>query len=186
MAIVILLCLIAVILNKRLARTQMLVTPTQEDASKIQEHASNIQMNEALQHRIDEITMIEQEIKSKISEIASASRTSDVEVPSVTGLEARVERALSGIDFLASHFKIATEVTKYGSLIGDAYDNFMTGLTDEFTVLEQKNVTGSEYFYRSNVLLFSLMMARVYMSVYGSSGRLLELDKQIERAKKLV
>lgn len=98
----------------------------------------------------------------------------------------KLDKVLVGIEFLVNHFKITDSVAKYGSLVGDAHDNFMAGVSGEFEVLEQRKIEGPEYHFRSNMLLFSLMMARVYMGLYASETYLLKLEGQIERAKKLV
>lgn len=101
-------------------------------------------------------------------------------------VQSRLDKVSAGIDFLVNHFKIEKEVTEYGSSIMDAYDNFMIGISDEFEALEQRRVEGPEYHFRSNTLLFCLMMARVYMGLYGSEASLHKLESYIERAKKLV
>lgn len=103
-----------------------------------------------------------------------------------TDIQSRLDQVSNGIDFLVNHFKIEKEITEYGSLIMDAYDNFMAGVSDEFEALEQRRVEGPEYHFRSNMLLFSLMMARVYMGLYASETSLHKLEGYIERAKKLV
>jgi hypothetical protein len=101
-------------------------------------------------------------------------------------VQSKLDQVSAGISFLVNHFKIEKDITEYGSLIMDAYDNFMAGVSDEFEALEQRRVEGPEYHYRSNTLLFSLMMARVYMGLYASETSLHKLEGYIERAKKLV
>jgi hypothetical protein len=165
-----------------------LITKTTNDASELKKLIegleSRLQTISSDSSTQSEVRAICQDLQSKLEKWQESH--APPKIAETRDFDTRVERALSGIDFLVNHFKIATEVTKYGSLVGDTYDNLMTGVSEEFTALEQRTITGPEYFYRSNVLLFSLMMARVYMSVYGSSERLLELEKQIERAKKFV
>lgn len=100
-------------------------------------------------------------------------------------VQSKLDQVSAGIDFLVNHFKIQKEITEYGSLIMDAYDNFIAGVSDEFEALEQRKVEGPEYHFRSNMLLFSLMMARVYMGLYASETSLHKLEGYIERAKKL-
>lgn len=97
----------------------------------------------------------------------------------------RLEQISSHIEYIANHFKIATSIAEYGSLIGDAYDNFIAGINNEFETLEQRKIEGPNYHFRSNMLLFSLMMARVYMGLYASDKHLDKLESFIERAKKL-
>lgn len=103
-----------------------------------------------------------------------------------TDVESKLDQVSADINFLVNHFKIEKEVTDYGSLIMDSYDNFMMGVSDEFEALEQRRVEGPEYHFRSNMLLFSLMMARVYMGLYASESSLHKLEGYIERAKRLV
>jgi hypothetical protein len=108
------------------------------------------------------------------------------EAQAASAVQSKLDQVSAGINFLVNHFKIEKEVTEYGSSIMDAYDNFMMGISDEFEALEQRKVEGPEYHFRSNRLLFSLMMARVYMRLYGSEASLRKLESYIERAKKLV
>jgi hypothetical protein len=64
----------------------------------------------------------------------------------------------------------------------------MRTIEDEFQVLERKEMEGREHMYRSSVLLFSLMMARVYVQAVGGQWKqdsLPELERYIERAKRL-
>jgi hypothetical protein len=109
-----------------------------------------------------------------------------IEPQTPNDVQSKLNQVSAGIKFLVDHFKIEKEITEYGSLIMDAYDNFMAGVSDEFEVLEQRKVEGPEYHFRSNMLLFSLMMARVYMGLYASEASLHKLEGYIERAKRLV
>lgn len=131
-----------------------------------------------------EVKAICQDLESKLEKWQESRAMSKISETSDFG--ARVERALSGIDFLVNHFKIAKDVTEYGSLIIDTYRNFMARVDDEFRTLEQRTVEGPEYVFRSNMLLFSLMMARVYMGLYASEDSLKRVEDRIERAKRLV
>ena len=101
-------------------------------------------------------------------------------------VESRLDQVFENIDFLAKYFKIQKGVSEYGSLIVDAYENFKVGIDQEFELLEHGNIDGPEYFSRANMLLFALMMAKVYMGLYSSDASLWKLDEYIERAKKLV
>ena len=103
-----------------------------------------------------------------------------------TDVQSKLDQVSAGISFLVNHFKIRTDISEYGSLISDAYDNFMAGVNNEFEILEQRKIEGPEYHFRSNMLLFSLMMARVYMGLYAPEASLRKLEGYIERAKRLV
>lgn len=101
-------------------------------------------------------------------------------------VQSKLDQVSAGVSLLVNHFKIRTDISEYGSLISDAYDNFMAGVNNEFEILEQRKIEGPEYHFRSNMLLFSLMMARVYMGLYAPEDSLRKLERYIERAKRLV
>jgi len=101
------------------------------------------------------------------------------------GLEARLNAALAGLEFLEKYFKIEKGINEYGSRITEAYDEFITRVEDEFITLEQRKIVGKEYALRASMLLFSLMMARVYLQVVGPRDSLPMIEQYIERAKRL-
>ena len=102
-----------------------------------------------------------------------------------TDIESKLDRMSSDVEYLAQHLKIGKGIYDYGSRIRDAYDDFMMRIEDEFTTLEQRKVEGREYVLRSSMLLFSLMMARVYLDVVGPRDSIHELERYIERAEEL-
>jgi hypothetical protein len=105
--------------------------------------------------------------------------------PSGDEKERLLKQALEGIQFLTRYFKVQEGVLEYGSRILSAYDDFMSRVEDEFSALACGHVEGREYVLRSNMLLFALMMARVYVQVFGRPDSLDMVNRYIERAKKL-
>jgi hypothetical protein len=86
------------------------------------------------------------------------------------------------IEYVAKWLRIERGILDYGSAIIDAYDSFERSAT---SLPEQPRIHGTEYFYRKNVLLFALMMARVYTAFYNMPKSAVKLERYIERAKKL-
>ena len=146
---------------------------------------SRLQTMSANNNVSSEVKTMCQDLQSKLEKWEESHTLPKVSQPSLHDFDERFGRIMSGIGFIVNHFKIAEDITKYGSLIGDAYDNFIDGVNDEFDVLEQRRVTGSEHVFRSNMLLFSLIMARVYMGLYAPSDSLRRLEDYIEKAKRL-
>jgi len=97
----------------------------------------------------------------------------------------RISQVLSDIDYLAKCLRIQKGIIDYGSRVMEAYDDFITRVEDEFAMLEGRQVVGREYVFRSSMLLFSLMMARVYLQVVGPRDSIPKIEAYIERAKKL-
>jgi len=145
---------------------------------------SRLQTMSANNNVSTEVKTMCQDLQSKLEKWEDV--LSKVSARSLHDSGGQFERIMSGIEFIVNHFKIAKGITGYGSLIGDSYDNFIAGVNDEFDALEQRRVEGPERHYRSNALLFSLMMARVYTGLYDSSDSLKRLEDYIERAKRLV
>lgn len=108
----------------------------------------------------------------------------DREIPRTP--DARISQALSDIDYLAKCLRIQKGIIDYGSKVMQAYEDFITRVEDEFVMLERRQIEGSEYVFRSKMLLFSLMMARVYLQVIGPRDSVPMIDGYIERAKRLV
>jgi hypothetical protein len=110
-------------------------------------------------------------------------------VPQIeTDIESKIDKMSAEVEYLTQYLKIRKGLIDYGSRLHDAYDDFMRTIEDEFQVLERKEMEGREHMYRSSVLLFSLMMARVYVQAVGGQWKqdsLPELERYIERAKRL-
>jgi len=100
-------------------------------------------------------------------------------------VEAKLNDALDGLAFIEKYFRIEKGINEYGSRILEAYDEFITRVEDEFAALEQRKVVGKEYALRASMLLFALMMARVYLQVVGPRDSLPMIERYIERARKL-
>jgi len=101
------------------------------------------------------------------------------------GVEGRLDAVSEDLRFIATYLKIEKGINEYGSRIKEAYEDFMTRIEDEFKALEQRKIIGKEYTYKLNMLLFSLMMAKVYLEATGQRSSLSEIDQYIERAKRL-
>ena len=101
------------------------------------------------------------------------------------GVEGRLDAVSEDLRFIATYLKIEKGINEYGSRIKEAYEDFMTRIEDEFKALEQRKIVGKEYTYKLNMLLFSLMMAKVYLEATGQRSSLSEIDQYIERAKRL-
>jgi hypothetical protein len=100
-------------------------------------------------------------------------------------IRSKLDQITSDVGYLAQYLKIGKGIYDYGSRIRDAYDDFMTRIEDEFKTLEQGQIEGREYVLRSSMLLFSLMMARVYLDAVGPRDSVPEVERYIERAKKI-
>jgi hypothetical protein len=69
------------------------------------------------------------------------------------------------------------------------FHNIVGNIEDEFARLEKRPavVTGPEYVYRSSVLRFALMMARIYANQFPASlpKTIDKIEQWLERAEKL-
>ena len=105
----------------------------------------------------------------------------------------RLDLALRNIDYIAKWINVQKGVLDYGSAILDVYDGFMAGLENELATLEhsatsppdQCRIQGPEYHYRRNVLLFALMMAKIYTAFYDMPKSVAKIEACLERANKL-
>lgn len=105
----------------------------------------------------------------------------------------RLDQAIRDIDYIAKWINVQKGVLNCGSAILDAYDGFMAGLEDELAMLEQSTaspsdqhrIQGPEYHYRRNVLLFALMMAKIYTAFYDMPKSVAKIEACLERANKL-
>jgi len=100
-------------------------------------------------------------------------------------VQSKLDQISSRVEYLAQYLKIGEGIYDYGSRIRDAYDDFMMRIEDEFKVLEQREIQGREYVFRSSMLLFTLMMARVYLDAVNQRDSIPEIERYIERAEKL-
>jgi hypothetical protein len=122
-------------------------------------------------------------MKAKV--LANESAVASRRRQATSDAESKLDRISSDVEYLAQHLKIGKGIYDYGSRIRDAYDDFMMRIEDEFKLLEQGKIEGREYVLRSSMLLFSLMMAKVYLNVAGPRDSIPELERYIERAEKL-
>jgi hypothetical protein len=108
--------------------------------------------------------------------------------------KARLERILSGVEYLITHWQLHDLINEYGSWATDRF-GFIRYVDDEIERLEvacnsdPPTIQGREYVYRSNVLVFALMMARIWMKLYShtyQADSLKEVEAQLERARKFV
>jgi hypothetical protein len=105
----------------------------------------------------------------------------------------RLDHALRDIDYIAKWINVQKGVLDCGSAINDAYDGFVAGLEDELAMLElsaasppqQRRIQGPEYHYRRSVLLFALMMAKIYAAFYDMPKSVAKIEACFERANKL-
>ncbi len=105
----------------------------------------------------------------------------------------RLDLALRNIDYIAKWINVQEGVLDYGSAVIDVYDGFMAGVEDELALLERSaasppdkcRIQGPEYHYRRNVLLFALMMAKVYTAFYDMPKSVAKIEACLERANKL-
>jgi len=100
-------------------------------------------------------------------------------------IEGKLDAVLDGVAFIEKYFRIEKEINEYGTFLREVYDDFITRVEDELRVLERREVVGREYVLRSSMLLFSLIMTRVYLGVVGPRDSLPLIDEYIKRAKRL-
>jgi hypothetical protein len=124
-------------------------------------------------------------LQSKLEKWEESNTTGKGVEVETKSFNARLNQALSNLDFLTQFFQIQDGVNKYGSRILSAYDAFISGVDDEFSDLESGNVQGPEYVRRSGMLLFALMMAQVYLWVFGKADSVEMVKEYVERAKRL-
>lgn len=149
-----------------------------------QDLESKLQTIGATESMLNEVKAIRQNLESKLDELGKSHVASKISEGTATGPDARLDKALSGLEFLTTYFKIRDGIDEYGSRILESYDAFMSRVDDESKALESGHVEGREYVLRSNMLLFALMM-RVYLHVFGQPDSLEMIDQYIERAKRL-
>jgi len=135
---------------------------------------------------LDEVKAMRQDLNSGFERLSESEATPQATPTAVSGLDARLDRALADIDFLATYFKIQNGINEYASRIREISYEFISRVEDELRTLEQQEVEGREYVLRSNMLLFSLMMARIYLQVVGPRDSLPMIERYLARAKKLV
>jgi hypothetical protein len=117
------------------------------------------------------------QVTSELVAVAKPQTASEV--------QSKLDQISSRVEYLAQYLKIGEGIYDYGSRIKDAYDDFIMRIEDEFSVLEQRQIEGREYVFRSSMLLFSLMMARVYLEAVGPRDSIPELERYIERAERI-
>jgi hypothetical protein len=112
---------------------------------------------------------------------------SEKQLPQVD-IQSKLDQMSAEMEYLIQYLKVKKGLLDYGSRLHDAYEDFMRTIENEFEALESKEMEGREHVYRSSVLLFSLMMAKVYVQAVGGQWKqdsLPELEKYIERAKRI-
>lgn len=135
-----------------------------------------------------EIAKLRQDLSRFRELVATNESRSESKMPPVKmdNLSDRVDQALSDIEFLKTYFKIQNGINEYGSRIREVSYEFISRVEDEIGILERQELQGREYVLRSNMLFFSLMMAKIYVEIVGPRDSLSMIEMYLERAKKLV
>lgn len=151
-----------------------------------QDLESRLQTLGATENVLNEVKEIRQDLESKFAELRESHAASKIPEKAPSDLDTKLDKALSGLDFLATYFKIQNGINEYGSRIREVSYEFLSRIEDEFGILERQEIEGQAYALRSNMLLFSLMMAKIYLQTVGPRDSLPMVEDCIERAKRLV
>jgi len=146
---------------------------------------SRLQTMSANNNVSSEVKAMCQDLQSKLEKWEESHAVGKGMSVETSSYNTRLNEALSNLEFLTQYFKIQDGINEYGSRILSAYDAFISRVDDEFNALGSGNVQGREYVLRSSMLLFALMMARVYLWVFGKPDSLDMVNEYLERAKRL-
>jgi hypothetical protein len=152
----------------------------------VEDPESKPQTIDTIEGMLKEIKGMREDFKSKFDELSISGVSSETPAGMPKNLGTRVDRALSGLEFLGTYFRIQSAINDYGSRIREVSYEFMSRVEDALRTLESGEVVGSTYVLMSNMLLFSLMMAKIYLQTVGPQDSLPMIENYIGRAKRLV
>lgn len=90
------------------------------------------------------------------------------------------------LDSILEYLKVSDYTINFGNRISGSFVAFMDGIEEEIRILNDREITGPEYYRRAHALLFSLMMAQVYVKVNKLERFSSKVDTYLERANKLI